>query len=108
MECFFMQPIYFIPSEDEYLYRNDERFIGPLLPFLGGFLLAEVLPPFAPYNYGGYPQNQYYNQPTPPYYQTNYSYPSETNSYTTNNYQTNNGVVVEPVYSVKIYYKPLG
>ena len=74
-----MQPIYFIPSEDEYLYRNDERFIGPLLPFLGGFLLAEVLPPFAPYNYGGYPQNQYYNQPTPPYYQTNYSYPSETN-----------------------------
>ena len=82
-----MQPIYFIPSEDEYLYRNDERFIGPLLPFLGGFLLAEVLPPFAPYNYGGYPQNQYYNQPTPPYYQTNYSYPSETNSYTTNNYQ---------------------
>lgn len=28
--------------------------------------------------------------------------------YTTNNYQTNNGVVVEPVYSVKIYYKPLG
>ncbi|MGM9858259.1 MAG: hypothetical protein ACI311_03310 [Bacilli bacterium] len=83
-----MQPIYFIPREDEYIYRSDDRMIGPLLPFLGGFLLAEVLPPFMPYNYGGNPQNQYYNYPYPaPYYQANYSYPSETNTYTTNTYQ---------------------
>lgn len=61
------------------MYRNyyhqnrDERFIGPLLPFIGGALVGYVV---SRPNFGGYyPQPYYpvyYQYPSYPYYQTNY------------------------------------
>lgn len=42
--------------------QNNERFIGPLLPFVGGALLGYVV---------ARPNNQYY-----PYYQPFYQYPT--------------------------------
>ena len=43
--------------------QNNQRFIGPLLPFVGGALLGYVV---------GRPNTQYY----PPYYQPLYQYPT--------------------------------
>ena len=42
---------------------NNQRFIGPLLPFIGGALVGYVV---------ARPNNQYY----PPYYQPFYQYPT--------------------------------
>lgn len=65
------------------MYRNynyyqmpngDERFIGPLIPFIGGALIGYVAgrPNYQPY-YQPYPI--YYQYPTYPYYyQTNQPY----------------------------------
>lgn len=59
------------------MYRNyysnkDERFIGPLLPFIGGALVGYVVgrPNLGYYQQPYYPV--YYQYPTYPYYQTNY------------------------------------
>ena len=54
-----------------YSYRmqpNDERFIGPLLPFIGGALVGYVVA--RPNNFGYYQPYypQYYQYPSYPYY----------------------------------------
>lgn len=79
-----------------YQYSNQERFVGPFLPFVGGLLVGGL---FAP------SKNSFYNsQPTPIYFQpvqyypiaTNYPYPTYYQNYPSNpqntatNYQNYN------------------
>jgi len=60
-----------------YSYVNNERFIGPLLPFIGGALVGYVVA--RPNNYG------YYQ----PYYPMYYQYPTYPYYYQTNTYNVN-------------------
>lgn len=56
---------------------NNERFIGPILPFIGGALIGYVV---------ARPNNIGYYQP---YYPTYYQYPTYPYYYQTNTYNVN-------------------
>jgi hypothetical protein len=63
-----------------YYQNTNERFIGPLLPFIGGALVGYVVG--RPNNFGYYQQQPYY----PAYY---YQYPTYPYYYQTNTYNLN-------------------
>ena len=72
---------------DSNYYRGnqDQRFVGPLLPVIGGFLLAELLPPIFPTNYyNQYVPYQYIGNPYQ--YPTSYPYGGNT-TFNQNTYQ---------------------
>ena len=61
---------YVCNQQPQYLYRNQERFIGPIIPFIGGALIGYIAgrpqynytyPIYYPSYYPYYPQPYYYN-----------------------------------------------
>lgn len=77
------------------MMRNQARFIGPILPFVGGLVLGGLVA-----NKGGYYQNQggYYYPPYPVYYYPIPNNPPSSYPYP-NTYQTIPSTNKEPMFA---------
>lgn len=70
---------YNFPYYNQYsINTNEERFIGPVIPFIGGALIGYIAGR-PQYSYNTQPYYPVYYYPTYPYY-----YPQSTTTYTTN------------------------